>query len=167
MKTRSHRPSSRFSPCSASCIGDNDSVPADEFRQHYASLSDEGLREIDRADLTEAARACYDEELTSRGLKIESRPPEVEPSPDYMIEWVPLDTFNDEEMKLVRALLNAQEIPTSMELSPAENYPPLAAGSVLFVPEPFLERAREALAPQVSDEELIAEAEAQQPPDDA
>lgn len=142
-------------------------MPTDEFRQYYASLSDEGLREIDSADLTAAARACYDEELASRGLTIEIPPPEVEPTPDEMIGWVPLDTFNDEEMKLVRALLDAEQIPTSMKLNPAENYPPLAAGSVLFVPEPFLERAREALAAQISDEELIAEAEAQQPPDDA
>jgi hypothetical protein len=43
----------------------------------------------------------------------------------------------------------------------------VAAGSVLFVPEKLLERARQALMVQISDEELIAEAEAQQPPDDA
>jgi hypothetical protein len=141
-------------------------VPADDFRQHYASLSEEGLREIDRADLTEAARASYDQELASRGLAIESAPPpEVETPPDE-IGWVPLDTFTDDEMKVVRALLDAEEIPNTMKPPPVENYPPLAAGSVLFVPPAYLDRAREALAAQVSDEELIAEAEAYKPPED-
>lgn len=142
-------------------------MPTHEFRQYYASLSEEGLREIDRADLIDAARVCYDEEIARRGMTIEIPAPEIEPAPDDMIAWVPLDTFNDEEMKVVRALLDAQEIPTTMKLRPAQNDPPLAAGSVLFVPEHFLERAREALAARISDDELIAEAEAQPPPDDA
>jgi hypothetical protein len=141
-------------------------VPTDEFRQHYASLSEEGLREIDRADLTDAARDCYDEELARRGLTIESPLPEVEPvSRD--IAWVPLDTFDLDEIKLVRALLDAEEIPSDTELLPAGNYPPLPAGMALFVPKPFLGRAREILAAQISDEELIAEAEEQEPPEDA
>jgi hypothetical protein len=36
------------------------------LRRHYASLSDEALREIDRSELVEAARACYDHELAQR-----------------------------------------------------------------------------------------------------
>lgn len=142
-------------------------MATDEFRQYYAGLSEEGLREIDRGDLTEMARGCYDEELASRGLTIETPPPEIEPTPDDMIGWVPLDTFNEEEIELVRALLDAEEIPSTMKLAPAENYPPLPAGSVLYVPEAMLARAREVLALQVSDEDLIAEAESQPPPDDA
>jgi hypothetical protein len=146
---------------------DNDSVPADEFRQYYRSLSEEGLREIDRDDLTEVARACYDAEIASRGLTIQTLPPEPEPLPDEMIEWVPLATFTEEEMKLVRALLDAEQIPSTMKLAPAENYPPVAAGSVLYVPERLLSKAREALASEISEEELIAEAEAETPPEDA
>jgi hypothetical protein len=139
----------------------------DEFRKHYASLSDEGLREINRDDLTDVARASYDEELAGRGLAIESAAPRVEPTPDAIIPWVPLDTLSDDEMKLVRALLEAQQIPTSTDASPAENYPPVTAGSILFVPEPLLDKAREILAAPISDEELIAEAEAQDPPEGA
>lgn len=142
-------------------------MPADELRQYYSTLSEEGLREIDREDLTDAARASYDTELASRGLTIEKPPPEVEPTPDDTIGWVSLDTFSEEEVELVRALLDAEEIPTTMKLLPAGNYPPVPAGSLLYVPEPMLERAREVLASQVSDEELIAEAESQPPPDDA
>jgi hypothetical protein len=127
-------------------------VPADEFRQHYASLSEEGLREINRADLTDAARASYDQELASRGLTIESAPPKAPPDD---IAWVPLDTFPPEEIKLVRALLHAEEIPTHLD------------SDVLFVPKPLLEQACEILAFHVSDEDLIAEAEADPPPHDA
>jgi len=142
-------------------------VPADEFRQHYASLSEEGLREINRADLTDAARACYDEELASRGLTTESDPPPaVEPRPDD-IAWTPVGTFNLDEIEQVRALLYFEGIPTEREPSPPGNYPPLAAGSILFVPGALRERAREILASQISEEELIAEAEAYQPPEDA
>jgi hypothetical protein len=141
-------------------------VPADEFRQHYASLSEEGLQDIDRDDLTEVARACYDEELATRGLTIESAPPVVELSIDDM-DWVPLDVFDAEEIELVRAILDAGAIPSDTDPRPAQNYPPLPAGSVLFVPRPLLERAREVLASQISDEELNAEAEATPPPEDA
>jgi hypothetical protein len=48
----------------------------DDLRQHYASLSDEALREIDRTELVEIARQCYDQELAQREpvKKIESLP---------------------------------------------------------------------------------------------
>jgi hypothetical protein len=141
-------------------------VPADEFSKHYASLSDEGLGEIDRDDLIEAARVCYDQELSRRGLKIESAAPVVEAPPED-IEWVPLDAFDAEEFKVIRALLDDEGIPTRTDPPTAGNYPPVAAGTILFVPEKLLERARQALMVQISDEELIAEAEAQQPPEDA
>jgi hypothetical protein len=36
------------------------------LREHYASLSDEALSEIDRADLVEAAQRCYAEEIARR-----------------------------------------------------------------------------------------------------
>ena len=41
-------------------------IDTDYLRQHYAELSDEALREIDRDDLVEAARSCYDEEVARR-----------------------------------------------------------------------------------------------------
>jgi len=143
-------------------------VPEDEFRRHYQSLSEEGLRDIDRADLTETARACYDEELAGRGLSIErAPPPQIELPPEEEFAWVPLGTFIADEIELIRALLDAEKIPTTMEPPAAGNYPPLAAGSILSVPEPLLSRAREILAAEISDEELIAEAEAYKPPEDA
>jgi hypothetical protein len=38
----------------------------EDLRRHYASLSDEALREIDRSELVETARACYDHEMAQR-----------------------------------------------------------------------------------------------------
>jgi hypothetical protein len=38
----------------------------EDLRRHYASLSDEALREIDRGELVEMARACYDYEMAQR-----------------------------------------------------------------------------------------------------
>src|SRR5579872_3563733 len=41
-------------------------IDPEYLRQHYASLSDEGLRAINRADLVEIAQQCYDYELSQR-----------------------------------------------------------------------------------------------------
>lgn len=43
-------------------------VDLEYLRQHYASLSDEALLEIDRSELVEAAQKCYEGELAARGL---------------------------------------------------------------------------------------------------
>jgi hypothetical protein len=132
-------------------------------------LSDEGLHEIERGDLTDIARAAYDAELGARGLQIENAAPVADNAPEPSLEdmgWVPLATFNAEEIELVRALLEAEEIPSDMDLRSSANYPPQAEGSILYVPERSLARAREVLASQISEEELIAEAEAGEPPED-
>jgi hypothetical protein len=54
-------------------------MPADPkfLRQHYASLSDEALRAINRADLVDAAQSCYDDEVKQRDLasRLRVRPP--------------------------------------------------------------------------------------------
>jgi hypothetical protein len=41
-------------------------VDTDYLRRHYAELSDEALREIDRDELVDAAQRCYDEEVARR-----------------------------------------------------------------------------------------------------
>jgi hypothetical protein len=45
------------------------------LRQHYASLSDEALRAIDRTELVEAARQCYDQEVAQRKASLQRRSP--------------------------------------------------------------------------------------------
>jgi hypothetical protein len=39
------------------------------LRRHYASLSDEGLQEVDETELVDDARRIYDEEIAARGLQ--------------------------------------------------------------------------------------------------
>lgn len=146
-------------------------MPEDEFRKYYASLSDEGLREIDRDDLIDAARSCYDEEILDRGLKLESVTPEMKTGGAENVTWALLDTVNAAEIPSVRVLLEGEGIASRLEnennISPGWMGVNPHAGLVLLVPEPSLERAREVLASQVSEEELTAEAEACQPPEDA
>ena len=41
-------------------------IDTDYLRRHYAEISDEALREIERTELVEAAQKCYDEEVARR-----------------------------------------------------------------------------------------------------
>lgn len=43
-------------------------IDLEHLRQHYASLSDEALLAIERADLVDMAKQCYDDELRLREL---------------------------------------------------------------------------------------------------
>jgi hypothetical protein len=43
----------------------------EDFRKHFATLSDEGLMGIDRDELVELAQQAYDEALTERGIPLE------------------------------------------------------------------------------------------------
>jgi hypothetical protein len=55
-------------------------INLEDLRHHYASLSDEGLLELDRDELTEVAQRCYDEELQKRQL---SQPGTPQDEADY------------------------------------------------------------------------------------
>jgi hypothetical protein len=52
-------------------------IDLEHLRQHYGSLSNDELLSLDRDELTEAARNCYDEELARRDLA-EPEEPEAE-----------------------------------------------------------------------------------------
>jgi len=43
-------------------------IDLDDFKRHYAMLSDDALLEINRDELVDAARVCYDAELADRKL---------------------------------------------------------------------------------------------------
>lgn len=53
------------------------------LREHYASLSDEALASIDRAELVASAQQCYDEEVRSRGNTVEDAQLDDE-KPDWL-----------------------------------------------------------------------------------
>jgi hypothetical protein len=64
-------------------------IDAEHLRQHYASLSDEDLLELDRNDLTAVAQKCYDREVERRGLSLaESESAEEGKAQEAMERWV-------------------------------------------------------------------------------
>ena len=50
-------------------------IDPEEFRRHYASLSDEALVDIDRDDLLDVAQKRSDEELAQHGMNSEAEAP--------------------------------------------------------------------------------------------
>ena len=51
-------------------------IDLERLRQHYSSLSDDELVALDREELTEAARKCYDDEVARRDLAEPEEPGE-------------------------------------------------------------------------------------------
>jgi hypothetical protein len=139
-------------------------VDVDDFRRRYAELSDEALLELDRDELVDLARDCYDAELTRRGLRRSSTPPPVTEVPDHG-ELIEAAIFSSSsEADLARALLESAAIPCYFENEFAGKTLRVSEGFRLFVPTALLENAREILSSPVSEEELIAQAEAEPAP---
>ncbi len=69
----------------------------DDLRRHYASLSDEALRSIERTELVEIARECYDQELARR------EPPKKRSLPRPVFHGAPLDEPEQEETQETEA----------------------------------------------------------------
>jgi hypothetical protein len=91
----------------------------DGFRRVYRGLNDEALLEMNRAELTETARLCCDEELTLRGLA--HRAPATlgadHPSPEAFAPdggdmVVAASCLVREDAKLAQALLESESIPS-------------------------------------------------------
>jgi hypothetical protein len=136
-------------------------VDLDDFRHRYAELSDEALLELDRDDLVDLARDCYDAELSRRGLRRTSSSPPATEAQDHG-ELVEAAIFSSSsEADLARALLESAAIPCYLENEFAGKTLRVSDGFRLFVPATLLENAREILNSPVSDEELIAQAEAE------
>lgn len=138
-------------------------VTAEDFRRHYESLSDEALLDIDTGELTELARSCHAEEMTRRGLdsdavsEEEAEDPALRPAQEEEMICIVEYDYAD-EADLARGLLEASEIPVSVESEPGV--------ARLKVPAKFAEQALLMLASPLSDEELAAQAEAAANPDD-
>jgi PhnB protein len=128
-------------------------VSAEDFRRQYAGLSDEALLDVDRKDLVEVARACYDEELARRQLKAPSPVAAVQAPVSHADaeELAVVETYeSQEEAKLAREMLRAAGIRAQLG----------AGGLALLVPVSTREDAREVLDAQVSEEELAEAATA-------
>ena len=128
-------------------------VSTEDFRRQYAGLSDEALLDVDRRDLVDVARTCYDEELARRQLKASSpaaaaRAPQ---SHEEGEEFAVAATYvSQEDAKLARELLQTAGIRAHLG----------TGGLTLLVPASAREDAREILDAQVSDDELAKAAAA-------
>jgi PhnB protein len=128
-------------------------VSVEDFRRQYAGMSDDALLEVDRRELVDLARTCYDEELARRQLKAPPPPvPEDLPEPhDEAEEFAVAETYeSQEEAKLARELLRSAGIRAHLG----------ANGLALLVPVSTREDAREVLDAQISDEALAEAAAA-------
>lgn len=134
-----------------------------EIRQHFEMLSDEALLRVNRAELTDLALTCYEEEMLRRDLQETAASPaaadpEAEPTPEsHGEDFVVLTTFPDvEEARLAKGLLDIAEIPARLSVDP------INVGFIhLYVPREFEDQAHEILEQgTISDEELAAQAEA-------
>ena len=140
-------------------------VDLDDFRRRYAELSDEALLVLERDDLVDLARDCYDAELAHRGLRRTSSSPPATEVQD-LGELVEAARFSSSsEADLARALLESAAIPCYLEHEFAGKTLRVSDGFRLLVPVSLLESAREVLETPVSDEELAAQAEAAPAPE--
>jgi hypothetical protein len=139
----------------------------EEFRNYYRSLSDEALLAFDREELVDAARECYDQELASRGLSRETGA--GEPSASSASESGPsfeaVCSFSSfHEAGLALSLLQSAGIPATLEDENTRRAGGMlsneAAGLRLLVPTEFLDEALEILDADISEADLIAQAEA-------
>jgi PhnB protein len=126
----------------------------EDFRRQYAGLSDEALLDVDRQDLVELARTCYDEELSRRKLKAAAPATTAALAPEphgEAEEFAVAETYeSQEEARLARELLRGAGIRAQ-----------LGAGDLaVLVPVSTREDAREVLDAQISDEALAEAATA-------
>ena len=132
-------------------------VDLEALREQFEGLFDEGLLSIDRKDLIEVAQQYYDAEIARRGLQDDPAAAEEDSAGE---ELVPVATFSSlQEADLSRALLRSADIPANLENELSSTWSGIG-GVRLMVPASFLEQAEEILGAQISDEELLAQAEA-------
>ena len=135
-------------------------VSMEDFRRQYAGLSDEALLDVDRQDLVELARACYDEELARRQLKTPA--PAPAPTPEHAPEHAPEPHGESEEFAVAETYESQEEARLARELLRAAGIRAHlgAGGLALLVPLSTREDAREVLDAQISDEALAEAATA-------
>ena len=138
-------------------------IDPEDFKRHYAMLSDAALLEINRDELVDAARMHYDAELAERDLA----PPDAEG--DASVAEAHGHTEGDlqligtflsmDEANFARGLLQSADIPCSLD----NEYSAFSGASALrlMVSAPDYERASEILETDITDEDLIAQAEAE------
>jgi len=142
-------------------------IDPEDFKRHYALLSDDALLDVDRDELVDVARTCYDAELAERKLtRADSAgnvsTPETSPQADPTEGGLQLvATFVSlEEANFARGLLQSADIPCSFENDQAAAWSGIGELR-LMVPASAYNQACEVLGTEISEEDLIAQAEAE------
>ncbi len=147
----------------------------EELRRHYASLSDEALREIDRSELVEMARACYDYELAQREPGSRATAPDRvdeeamhealdrdEDTPDWAAEAACVLSFASSRGRAdaedARVVLENAGVPCYLELSDVEpdDTPPPQSEYRVMVPSGLSLRATSVLDQEIFNEKAEA-----------
>jgi hypothetical protein len=141
-------------------------IDPEDFKRHYALLSDDALLEINADELVDAARPYYDAELTERNLaqpgnEENAADASVQPDGQIDVELQLVATFLSlEEANFARGLLQSADISCSFQNDQAAAW--TGIGELrLMVPAPDYDRACEILESEISEEDLIAQAEAE------
>ena len=138
----------------------------EDIRRHFSLLSDEALLAIEREELTDTAKACYDSELAARRLQ-RGKPAEgpakntgatAESGTANLVEIAVFE--HADEVRMALALLKSAGIPCQLSDQRAHSTAGIVGEVKLMVPAEFAEDATEVLESQISDEELAAQAEA-------
>jgi pimeloyl-ACP methyl ester carboxylesterase len=122
-------------------------ITAEDLRRHYASLPDAELLALNRDDLTDFARPCYDREMARRGLK--QTPSRASGQDDEPVLAATFGHVN--AASLARSALQAAGIPCYLENEYTAIY---SAGAELrlMVAAGDLDRAHALLAEAVPEE---------------
>ena len=126
-------------------------VTTEDLRRHYASMPDAELFAVNRDDLTDLARPCYDAEVERRGLT------GISPQSGHEGEAVPVAIFaNANSAALARSVLQSAGIECYLENEHATQWTAGPEGVPLMVAAEDLKQARALLA---QDDEAAAPAD--------
>jgi hypothetical protein len=130
-------------------------LTAEDYRRHYRELSDEEFLAIDRDDLVDVARRCYDAELAHRQLEPTGLETDAEEAPDEEAprvadisdgKMVQVAVLTSPEMaQYAQKMLREADIPVSLAAAPET--PGRISGNIcVLVAASCVEPARDLLA---------------------
>jgi hypothetical protein len=120
-------------------------ITPEDLKASYRNMSDEELLAMDRGELTDMARACYDGEMERRGLNYDA---ELSKAAGAEVPLVAVRTCESaDEAWAVVAALNRARVPAEIGEDSRQ----------VVVPESYAEHARDFLNPEAP-ETIIVEA---------
>jgi hypothetical protein len=141
-------------------------ITPEELKRAYRRMSDEELVAMDTDDLTEVARNCHADEMERRGLQPGATPMASEGGDGQ--PWASAGTFRFiDEAQLAISRLEAAGIPAELESDTGDLLwisTSAFKSSRVLVPEAFVEKAHAVIESHAAEEELAAQAAAEQVP---